>query len=522
LIGDGPITGTVVIVEGFATGGTIHETTGLPVAVAFDCGNLKAVAMALRAEYPKAVIIIAGDDDVLTEKTRGFNPGKDAAKKAAEAVGGMELTPPFVQSDGFEATDWNDFAEIYGRDKTRDCFNHNVECWLRGQRSFDIPAYEWREVKDIPPRPFVYGHHLQRRLVSGTIGAGGGGKSSKELVEALAMATGRPLLGVRPKGLLRVAIWNGEDDLEEIARRITAACQYYQIKKEELGDRLYVQSGLAQGLIIASESKRAGYAIDAKVVNGVIEFLTREKIDVLMIDPLVASHAVEENNNMAINAVVKAWAQIASAANCAIELVHHTRKGNGGGEVSAEDARGASALVNGLRAVRALNTMSEEECKKSNVPPEKRLSYFRADDAKLNFAPRAAESTWFHIHNVSLANSADGYSGDSIGVVVSWQWTSAASALTAEELEDVLAAFNISGPWAESSQASNWAGKAIATALDIDLDDGGKGRERAKQLLADLIRNGTLTVVDGKNAKGRPQRQVTVTPRPDFAGPAKA
>ena len=448
----GPITGTVIVVEGFATGATLHEATGLPVAVAFDCGNMLPVAKALRAEYLKANIILAGDDDVLTEKTRGFNPGKDATKKAAEAVGGMELTPPFVQSDGFKATDWNDFAEIYGKDKTRDCFNHNVECWLRGQRSFDIPVYEWREAKDIPPRPFVYGRHLQRKLVSGTIGAGGGGKSSKEIVEALAMATGRPLLGVRPKGPLRVTIWNGEDDLEEIARRVTAACQHYQIKKEELGDRLYVQSGLAQGLIIASESKRGGYIVDTKVVDGIIEFLTREKIDVLIIDPLVASHAVEENNNMAINAVVKAWAQIASVANCAIELVHHTRKGNGSGEVSAEDARGASALVNGLRAVRALNTMSEEECKKSNVPPEKRLSYFRADDAKLNFAPRAAESNWFHIHNVNLSNAADGYSDDNIGVVVSWQWTSAAGALSAEELEDVLKAFDISGPWAESSK----------------------------------------------------------------------
>lgn len=32
---------------------------------------------------------------------------------------------------------------------------------------------------------------------------------------------------------------------------------------------------------------------------------------------------------MAIDAVVKAWARVADAANCAILLVHHTRKENG-------------------------------------------------------------------------------------------------------------------------------------------------------------------------------------------------
>src|SRR5262249_5325447 len=42
----------IVICEGFATGATIHLVTGDAVAVAFNCGNLKPVAKALRAKYP--------------------------------------------------------------------------------------------------------------------------------------------------------------------------------------------------------------------------------------------------------------------------------------------------------------------------------------------------------------------------------------------------------------------------------------------------------------------------------------
>jgi putative DNA primase/helicase len=40
----------ICIAEGFATGATIHEATGHPVAVAFNAGNLEAVAMAMRAK----------------------------------------------------------------------------------------------------------------------------------------------------------------------------------------------------------------------------------------------------------------------------------------------------------------------------------------------------------------------------------------------------------------------------------------------------------------------------------------
>lgn len=39
----------ICVAEGFATGATIHEATSYPVAVAFNAGNLKAVATAMRA-----------------------------------------------------------------------------------------------------------------------------------------------------------------------------------------------------------------------------------------------------------------------------------------------------------------------------------------------------------------------------------------------------------------------------------------------------------------------------------------
>ena len=54
----------IIIVEGFATGASIYEATGLPVVVAFDAGNLATVTAGIRRDHPAAKIILAGDNDI--------------------------------------------------------------------------------------------------------------------------------------------------------------------------------------------------------------------------------------------------------------------------------------------------------------------------------------------------------------------------------------------------------------------------------------------------------------------------
>ncbi len=93
----------ILICEGFATGATLHEQTGHPVAVAFNAGNLKPVAQAIRFRYSKADLVICGDND---RHTPG-NPGATKAKEAALAVGARLAIPTF--EDGEQGTDWNDW-----------------------------------------------------------------------------------------------------------------------------------------------------------------------------------------------------------------------------------------------------------------------------------------------------------------------------------------------------------------------------------------------------------------------------
>ena len=82
--------------------------------------------------------------------------------------------------------------------------------------------YVWRDPTTFPRREWLYGHHLIRKFVSTTIAPGAVRKSSLTMVEAVAMASGRNLLGVTPAGRMRVWVWNGEDPLEELERRVAA------------------------------------------------------------------------------------------------------------------------------------------------------------------------------------------------------------------------------------------------------------------------------------------------------------
>ena len=102
--------------EGYATAASLHEATGRPVAVAFDAGNLAAVAKALRQRYPAALLVLCGDDDRATEARTGTNTGRVKAEAAARAVSGFTAFPEGLPEG---ASDFNDMHRAHGLDAVR-------------------------------------------------------------------------------------------------------------------------------------------------------------------------------------------------------------------------------------------------------------------------------------------------------------------------------------------------------------------------------------------------------------------
>ncbi len=105
----------IIIAEGYATAASIHQATGCCVLVAFDSGNLKPVAEAVRAKRPGITIIVAADNDQFTDG----NPGLTKATAAARAVNGL-LAVPVFQDTTDKPTDANDVHRLEGLDRVRE------------------------------------------------------------------------------------------------------------------------------------------------------------------------------------------------------------------------------------------------------------------------------------------------------------------------------------------------------------------------------------------------------------------
>ena len=70
----------IYIVEGYATGKSIHQAIHKTVYIAFNAGNIYEVSSFVKSIYPDSQIIIAGDDDTNT----AGNVGRTKAEQAAQ------------------------------------------------------------------------------------------------------------------------------------------------------------------------------------------------------------------------------------------------------------------------------------------------------------------------------------------------------------------------------------------------------------------------------------------------------
>lgn len=372
----------------------------------------------------------------------------------------------------------------------------------------------------IPRREWLYGNHYIRKFVSTTVAPSGVGKSSLTIVEALAMASGKPLLGMAPKGLFRVWLWNGEDPMDELQRRVTAAMLHYGLTREDIGDRLFLDSGRDMEIVLASDS-RNGAVIAEPNVAAVCRALHANRIDVLTVDPFVSTHRVAENDNMSIDLVTKKWAWIADRCNCGVELVHHVRKMNGN-ETTVEDSRGAVSLIATSRSARAISKMTRQEAAKLGLE-DRAGRLFRFSDGKNNLAPPAdLSAAWMQLVSVGLGNGrGDGMeavlNGDSVGVVALFDGAAQAAATAGHEgdMRAVLAELKAGasggegGGWRLDARSPDWAGHAVAAALALDMS-APESKTKATSILQAMKVAGLISFVWKLDAKRRRKQFVEV------------
>ena len=359
----------------------------------------------------------------------------------------------------------------------------------RTKRAGSPTPFSWR---NLPPREWLHAHHYIRGFVSATIAPGGVGKSTNAIVEALAMVTGlqlphRPALRIASGKRLRVWYVNGEDPIEETERRFQAAMLHFGIKPEEVQGRLFIDSGHDQDFVFARENGKVVTVVEP-VVDSVMAGIKEKGIDCLILDPVVSFHTVAENDNTKLQQVLEQFSAIANETKASVELVAHTRKANGN-EITADDARGASALHDKVRSLRTVNRMTEKEGEKAGLSVNVFKSIFRLDNGKASMTKASAGSLWRRLVSVKIE------SGDDVGVCEAWHWPSAEDLvhdLTLEQVEQVKVTL-AGGTWRENQQAKDWAGYAVMLAVGLDPDDRDL-RPKARALLGGLIHSGTLKI----------------------------
>jgi hypothetical protein len=260
---------------------------------------------------------------------------------------------------------------------------------------------------DIPHRRWLYGVDLVRGDITLIGSPGGAGKTSLAIGMAVAIGTGRRLLEEKIFGGegLKVLYINAEDSSVEMKRRLWAFCRKHNVAEQDLA-RLYVagtEDPRVQRLSFLRTTDKST-TVDQVGFKQLEDLLDTLQPDLVVLDPLVSlCGGGNINDNAAMSLVMRDIKRLAIKHDCAVLIIHHTKKG--GDLTNAEAISGASAIVNLARHAIMTVTMTKEEAGKAGVLPSERYRYFKAIDAKSNLAPRSGDSPWYELCSEELPNA---------------------------------------------------------------------------------------------------------------------
>jgi len=370
----------------------------------------------------------------------------------------------------------------------------------------------------IPPREWLLGHIFCRRFLSSLLADGGVGKTALRLVQLVSLASGRNLTGERVFQPCRVLFVSLEDDLVELQRRILAITKHHKISRKELKGRLFLWA--PKGLRLAE--MKDGTVTVGKLERDLRAMVDEHKIDVISLDPFVKSHGLQENDNNAVDYVCTLLTKLAIEKNCAIDALHHTRKGSSMAG-NADSGRGASAMKDAARLVYTLTQMTSEEAKQFSIPEDERRHYIRMDSGKVNIAPASTAAKWFKLVSVPLNNGTDLYpEGDEVQTVEPWSPPKIWDGLDTVMINRILDQIEEGLPNGSRYSSASSAGDDRAAWRVVKHYSPEKTEQQGREIIKTWLRNGTLypeSYDDPEQRKSRTGLRVDKDKRPTGSAP---
>ncbi|MHA3913865.1 AAA family ATPase [Halovulum sp. GXIMD14793] len=368
------------------------------------------------------------------------------------------------------------------------------------QAVFNIDFWQDEDFALIPRVDYVYNSFYAKGYTSVTAAPPKVGKSLLGLVEAVDIATGRGILTGKQQAPQRVYYYNAEDDIHTIKNRIAAILAQYNIPQSELVGQLSVNSGVDEGgfYIISGAEGQINEAQFKTMEQQCIE----HGIDCMILDPLQdLSRSPETNEVMRI--LGGRLRRMASRCQLAIGLIHHTRKMQPGVKASIDDMRGGSALRGTARFNRLLVPMSEAEAVKAGLNDHR--AYFQVGDIEGNLAPPSSDyARWYEKKSIIAPN------GESVGVIVPWQWPDAFDGISARDAARVRDEIDtMSNPPRADIRASAWVGNIVANVLGMNITKE-PDKARVKSIVSKWVETDVLRVVDAYNSRAGRDVEVIV------------
>lgn len=380
-----------LICEGFATGASLHEATGLTVIIAFDAGNLLHVAQAIHAKLPDKTLILCADEDTGTPG----NPGLTKATEAARAVGGLVALPDFAEGeliDGKPPTDMNDLARLHGPEA--------VQRAIAKARPPDTPeqgqAQEnatgailegcniaYRRMADIQAKPirWLWPGRFARGKVSMLAGNPGLGKSQVTASMAAVVTTGRHWPVDRKQCEVgNVVFLSAEDDPEDTIRpRLEAA-------GADLS-RVFILDAVVDGFRADGGERRRAFNMKSDLARLAAMLEEIGDVALIVIDPITAYLGDTDSHvNAEIRALLAPLGELAAKHGAAVVCVTHLNKG-GGGEALMR-VTGSLAFVAAARAAFIVVKDKEDEARRLFLPLKNNIG---KDQSGLAFSVEGAE-----------------------------------------------------------------------------------------------------------------------------------
>lgn len=262
---------------------------------------------------------------------------------------------------------------------------------------------DWLTVR-LPPRPALLTRAGKPWLVQGKVGLllapGGTGKTWALAQLAVAVATGGKWFDTYEATKGRVLLALGEEDAEEIRRRLFDVCKALGLSEYERAEvgRNLTAWGLAGKSVALLGKNAAGEPVPS-------EWFGRLKAALeaggpwraVLLDPWSrwGGPDVELDNHCATRGVELLEELTAAAGGATVLVAHHTRKGGKDEATSGADAdasRGASALVDGARWVANLVRPKGDDGKRplvlrvskhNHTAPSEPLELVRGEDGAL-------------------------------------------------------------------------------------------------------------------------------------------